>query len=160
MLVNFTVISKEELRYILKMRNHPDIKKWMYNQEDIAEVQHFGFIEALKNDTIKQYFLVKQSGLVIGSINFTNIDGLNNAADFGLYANPFESISGAGRILEETALSYAKQQLNLSVLKLEVFESNQRAFEFYIKNGFRQTGNRDVMGQTVLCMQKIIKESE
>lgn len=159
-LVNFTDLSKDELRYILKMRNHPDIKKWMYSQENITETQHFSYIESLKNDAAKQYFLVKQPGLVIGSINFTNIDCLNNSADFGLYANPFESISGAGRILEETALSYAKQQLNLSVLKLEVFESNKQVINLHKKNGFQQTGNRDVMGQTVLCMQKIIKESE
>lgn len=159
-LVNFKDLSKDDLRYVLKMRNHPEIKKWMYNQEDIIEDQHFSYIEFLKNDVTKQYFLVKQPGLVIGSINFTNIDCLNSSADFGLYANPLEFISGAGRILEETAMSYAKEQLKLSVLNLEVFESNQRAFNFYIKNGFQQTGNRDVKGQAVICMQKIIKESE
>lgn len=159
-LLNFTDLSESDVRYVLKMRNHPEIKKWMYNQEDITMTQHLGFIESLKIDNNKYYFIVKHAGMIIGSVNFININQVERVADFGLYANPFELITGAGRILEEVAVSYAKDYLKLSVLNLEVFEGNDRAINFYNKIGFKKTGFRNINDQVVLCMQKTIKESE
>lgn len=159
-LLNFTELPESDVRYVLKMRNHPEIKKWMYDQEDITETQHLSFIEALKTDLSKHYLLVKQSGMIIGSVNFTKIDQVDGAADLGLYANPFERISGAGRVLDQAAISYSKNKLKLSVLNLEVFEENERAINFYNKIGFKQTGTRNLNDQVILCMQKAIKESE
>lgn len=159
-LLNFTELSESDVRYVLKMRNHPEIKKWMYNQEDITMTQHSGFIESLKTDNNKYYFIVKQAGIIIGSVNFTKIDQHKKTADFGLYANPFEIIAGVGRTLEDVAISCAKNNLKLSALNLEVFENNKKVVNLHKKYGFAQTGTRKVNDQIVLCMQKIIKESE
>jgi len=155
-LLNFSELSKTDVNYVLKMRNHPEIKKWMYNQQDITEAQHFSFIEKLKTDISKEYFLVKQADKIIGSINFVQINQSEKMADFGLYANPFDDLKGAGRILEEVAACYAKDKLNLSVLNLEVFEHNERAINFYNKIGFKKTGSHKVNNHIVLCMQKTI----
>lgn len=155
-LVNFTELSETDACFVLKMRNHPEIKKWMYNQEEITEAQHSNFIEMLKTNSTKNYFLVKQSDLIIGTINFTKIDRVKKTADFGLYTNPYNVKSGAGRILEKVAVCYAKNNLKLSVLNLEVFEKNERAINFYNKNGFKLTGRRAINDQVVLCMQKLL----
>lgn len=159
-LLNFTELPERDVRYVLEMRNHPEIKKWMVNQEDITQAQHLSFIEALKTDNSKHYFLVKQADMIIGSVNFTKINQIDGTAELGLYANPFERISGAGRILDQAATLYSKEKLKLSVLNLEVFEENQRAINFYNKIGFKQTGSHKLNDQVVLCMQKTIKESE
>ncbi|MBW6453323.1 MAG: UDP-4-amino-4,6-dideoxy-N-acetyl-beta-L-altrosamine N-acetyltransferase [Methyloprofundus sp.] len=157
-LLNFTELSESDLHYALAMRNHPEIKKWMYNQQEITETQHLSFVEALKMDNSKCYFLVKQADVIIGSINFTKIDQVESSADFGLYANPFQLKTGAGRILEEVAVSYAKDNLKLSVLNLEVFVKNERAISFYNKIGFKQAGSCNLNDQVVLRMQKTVKE--
>jgi UDP-4-amino-4,6-dideoxy-N-acetyl-beta-L-altrosamine N-acetyltransferase len=159
-LLNFIDASRDELLYLLKMRNHPDIKKWMYNQEDISEQQHFDFVEKLKSDELKKYFIVKQNQSIVGSINFININQAERTADFGLYANPFASTPGAGRILEEIAIQYAQDVLKLKYLKLEVFEQNARAINFYEKSGFTKTAEKLINDQNVLCMQKQVQESE
>lgn len=159
-LINFTELSEDDLHYVLKMRNHPEIKKWMVNQDDITEAQHFSFVEALRIDTTKCYFLVKKSSDTIGSINFTHIDKQQKTADFGLYANPFHQVSGAGRMLEEASIAYAKKQLKLAYLNLEVFADNNKAINFYNKNGFIQVGTKTITNQPVYCMQKKISESE
>ena len=159
-LLNFTDASTDDLLYVLKMRNHPDTKKWMYNQEDISIQQHFNFVDKLKLDETKEYFIVKQNESVVGSVNFTNIDFAESTAEFGLYTNPLLSITGAGRILEESSLRYAKDVLKLKYLNLEVFENNKRAINFYEKNGFIKTLNKQVDGKAVLCMQKRIEGNE
>ncbi len=159
-LLSFTDASKEELLCVLKMRNHTEIKKWMYNQENISEHQHFNFVEKLKSDENKKYFIVQQNENTVGSVNFTNIDSAESAADFGLYANPFASISGAGRILEEVAIQYAQDVLKIKYLNLEVFEQNTRAINFYEKNGFIRTAEKQINGQRVISMHKRIQGSE
>lgn len=156
-LLNFAEASKEELLYVLKMRNHPEIKKWMYNQEDISEQQHFDFVKKLKRDEEKKYFIVKQNESNVGSVNFTNINQEESSAEFGLYANPFLSIPSAGRILEEVATKYAQDELKLKYLKLEVFEQNTRAISFYEKNGFIKMSYRQQDDRDVICMQKRIQ---
>jgi UDP-4-amino-4,6-dideoxy-N-acetyl-beta-L-altrosamine N-acetyltransferase len=55
---------------LLGFTNHPEVKIWMHNQESISEEGHFGFIKNLETDIEKCYFLVKQKGNIIGSINF------------------------------------------------------------------------------------------
>ncbi|MBN2647027.1 MAG: UDP-4-amino-4,6-dideoxy-N-acetyl-beta-L-altrosamine N-acetyltransferase [Thiotrichales bacterium] len=158
-LINFTELSKEDALSVLKMRNHPEICKWMYHPEAISETEHFRFIESLKKDTTKHYFVVKKVDAFIGSINFTKVDDMKKTADFGLYANPFFTLTGAGQILEEAATNYASHTLNLNVLNLEVFAKNQRAIAFYQKNGFVQLGIKTINHQSVWFMQKVIKEN-
>lgn len=158
-LINFTDLSEEDALFVLKMRNHPEIRKWMYNSKEISETEHLRFIEFLKNDTSKHYFAVKQGDAFIGSINFTKVDDMKKTADFGLYANPFVALTGAGRILEEVAANYARHTLNLNYLNLEVFAENQRAIAFYQKNGFVQIGIKTINNHAVWCMQKVIKEN-
>lgn len=153
-LLNFTNVSKDDLLYVLKMRNYPEIKKWMYNQEDISEQQHFHFVDKLKSDETKKYFIVKQNESIVGSINFININQTKRAADFGLYTNPFVSTPSAGRILEEVAIQYAQDFLELKYLNLEVFKKNTRAINFYEKIGFTQVAEKQINNQSVMCMQK------
>jgi UDP-4-amino-4,6-dideoxy-N-acetyl-beta-L-altrosamine N-acetyltransferase len=159
-LINFTELDENDLRFVLKMRNHPEIKKWMYNQNDITEEQHLDFVEMLRSNQQMKYFIVRQNENIIGSINFTNFNYLHSEADFGLYANPFLSITGAGRILEETAISYAKNLLELIYLNLEVFEENKKVINLHKKYGFTKVGAKTINNQPVLCMQKIISGSQ
>ena len=84
-LINFTDLSKDEKEMILAWRNHSDVKRWMYNTEDILLENHLSFIETLLNKKDKLYFLVKSDEKYIGVIDFTNITTID--CEFGLYAN-------------------------------------------------------------------------
>ena len=50
----FKTRKKKEM--ILKWRNHPDIRKWMYNQDEIKFEEHLNFIDSLKLRKDKLYF--------------------------------------------------------------------------------------------------------
>ena len=151
-LINFINASLEEKKMILKWRNHPKIKKWMYNQEEIPLKSHLNFIESLKNSKDKIYFLVKMDNEYIGVIDFTNINYNNKSTYFGLYSNPYCKIPGVSIILEKVSIDYAFNTLKMDILKLEVFEGN-KIIELHKRFNFKQTGEKIVNNKKVIVME-------
>jgi len=152
-LKNFIDLNDNEKSIILTWRNHNEVKKWMYTNEDIQFENHLKFIESLKNDISREYFLIKKDMQMIGVIYFTAINDKLKECEFGLYANPFEKIAGVGRILEEICIRYAFDFLKLAKLKLEVFECNEKARNLYKKYNFREVGNKVINEKKVICME-------
>jgi len=159
-LVNYTDLTEEESQLVLAMRNHPEIMKWMYHSDEILLSEHHNFIEGLKKDSSRYYFLVKQNDLILGSINFLDLKNINHEVVFGLYANPYVSIAGIGRILEEASIFYASNKLQAKVLKLEVYSENKQVMNLHKKYGFNISGRKEVNDKEVLCMQKNYIEQE
>jgi UDP-2,4-diacetamido-2,4,6-trideoxy-beta-L-altropyranose hydrolase/UDP-4-amino-4,6-dideoxy-N-acetyl-beta-L-altrosamine N-acetyltransferase len=155
-LCNYTNLNLFDKNLTFKMRNHKDVKKWMYNQNNISIEEHLSFIQNLQSNIESRYFLVKQSKQVIGSINFSQIS-FQNSLEFGLYVNPFEKLKGIGRILEAAACHYAFIELGVKKIKLKVFSYNKRAINFYEKYGFKQVAIEKVNNNDMLCMQKTNK---
>jgi len=153
-LCNYINLNENEKLKALNMRNHSEVRKWMYNQESISKIDHFNFIKDLESDVDRRYFLIKQKEVIIGSVNFANIRS-NKSAVFGFYANPFEKILGAGRILELISLHFIFKELNLNKLTLEVFSNNKQVVNLHKKFGFNLIDIKKVNGQNVMCMEKI-----
>jgi len=152
-LINFIDASLEEKKMILEWRNHPNIRKWMYNQEEIELDSHLQFIDSLKYCQDKLYFLVKMDEQYIGVIDFTNINYHNKSTYFGLYSNPYCKISGIGRILETISIDYAFNTLHMTVLKLEVFSDNRQVRNLHKKFHFQETGTKIINNKEVICME-------
>ncbi len=96
-LINFTLLSLEEKKMVLKWRNNPNIKRWMYDKNNISLKNHLNYIEFLKTKKDRIYFLVKEEENSVGVIDFTSIDYLTKSAEIGLYSNPL--LKGYGKIL-------------------------------------------------------------
>ena len=152
-LINFINTSFEEKKMILKWRNHPNIREWMYNQKEISIESHLNFIESLKTSKDKIYFLVKIGKEYIGTIYFTNIKYQNKSTYFGLYSNPYSKVPGIGRILEKIAIDYAFNTLNINTLKLEVFENNKIVINLHKKFNFKQIEEKIVNNKKVIVME-------
>lgn len=152
-LINFIDLTLEEKKMILSWRNHPSIKRWMYNNDDILLENHLNFIETLKSCADKLYFLVKQNSSYIGVIDFTNINKESKSSEFGLYANPFEKVAGIGRILEECCIKYAFEILKLDKMMLEVFSDNVQVRNLHKKFNFKETTVKTVNNKEVICME-------
>jgi UDP-4-amino-4,6-dideoxy-N-acetyl-beta-L-altrosamine N-acetyltransferase len=152
-LVNFIDLTNDERLKVLEMRNHPEIRKWMYSQELIPIESHLKFICSLKKNVKEQYFLVSKSEKWIGVLCFINIKASTSESEFGFYANPFEITPGAGRILEMASIHYAFEILHLEKLKLEVFCNNKKVVNLHNKYQFECVGNKKVGKKDVLCME-------
>lgn len=150
-LVNFINLSDEEKRMILAWRNHPKIRKWMFNKEPITLEKHLTYIDSLPNRNDRLYFLVKHQNIGIGIIDFTEIDQTEKKAHFGLYVAP--SIKGYGRLLMKLVITYGFHTLNLKTLVAEVYKENERAYTLYKKFGFCEVEHINVKNQVLLRME-------
>ena len=154
-LIDFVDMSLDEKKMVLSWRNHSEIKKWMYTDDNINLDSHLSFINSLRNIKEKQYMVVKKDNQYMGVIDFYNIDNSTKECEFGLYANPFEKIAGVGRVLEEICIKYAFEFLKLTKLKLEVFEDNKKARNLYKKYMFQEVGEKMINDKKVICMELI-----
>ncbi len=150
-LLNFIDLKLEEKEMILKWRNHPEIRKWMYNQDEIKLEEHLNFIDSLKLRKDKLYFLVKKEDEFIGVIDFLDLD--KKEIFYGIYSNPNSKIMGVGRILNEISIDFAFNSLKAHKLKLEVFEDNIQVRNLHKKYKFRETSQKYVNNKKVICME-------
>lgn len=148
-LINFTQLNLSEVKMVLKWRNNPDVRKWMYNQDEILLENHLAFIKSLKSKKDKLYFLVKKDNEYIGVIDFHNIK--DQSLIMGIYTNP--SIKGFGKILLENIINYSFDVLKVKKIFSEVFSGNTKAYELYKKYNFIKTDIKIVNNKEVICME-------
>ncbi|PKG43443.1 GNAT family N-acetyltransferase [Psychroflexus sp. MES1-P1E] len=65
-------MTLEDMPYILKWRNDPDIKKWMFIQNDITIEEHLKWFKTRK-DRLDYIICDKSNDKPIGTVNFSNI---------------------------------------------------------------------------------------
>lgn len=146
-LVNFTELSLDEKKMVLKWRNNANIRKWMLNKDEISLQSHLQYIESLKAKTDRLYFLVKKGTQAVGVIDFTNIDNCEQTADFGVYANP--ALKGLGNLLMKSIINYAFEILHVKKLTAEVFKDNESGINLYSRHGFKKNNNNE----NLTCME-------
>jgi len=151
-LIDFVDLTLEEKKAILNLRNSNEIKKWMYNTNDINLDNHLKFINSLELNPFKQYLMIQKDNKFIGVIDFI-FDYQESEVFFGLYANMHHKIAGIGRILEEICIKYIFDIMKLDKLKLEVFSDNKRAIKLYKEFDFKKTGTKIVNDKEVICME-------
>lgn len=84
--VDFIDIKEEDKRIVWKWRNHENIRQWMYNKEIIEWEDHFKFLEGLRKDPTKRYWLVKKENNYIGVSSIVDIN--NKSGEWGYYIAP------------------------------------------------------------------------
>lgn len=101
---NFRLISDEEIRLIWEWRNHIEIRKWMYNQDLIPWDIHINFINKLKTDDTKQYWLVKRRNVALAVMSI--IDIKDKMGEMGHYIAPVFHEKNLGVELYYYSLEY------------------------------------------------------
>ena len=149
-LLNFIDLKLEEKEMILEWRNHPDIRKWMYNQDEIKLEEHLNFIDSLKSKKDKSYFLVKKEDKSIGVIDFTQLVE-KISIHMGIYSNP--NIKGNGKILLNIIIDYSFNNLKVKRIFSEVFAENVNAHNLYKKFNFKDISEKTINNKKVICME-------
>jgi len=126
---NFIDLSEKEKKKILKWRNNPLIAKYMLTK-NISLNEHLKFIDNLKNNNKKRYFLVENIGVIYFTLHS------NEIVEIGLYKNPNKQ--KVGNKLLKTAIEYAFEELKAKKIILYVFEDNIKAINLYKKFGFKE----------------------
>lgn len=133
-------IEEQDLELILQWRNHPSVRKSMFNQEVISLEDHKAWFsrESKKEDSCWLLYLNPEDKPA-GVIYCTSIDRINSHTFWGFYAAP-DSSPGTGTAMCSEGLSYIFNVLRLNKVNAEVIESNLRSHAFHIKMGFKVEG--------------------
>ena len=131
-LKKFQDLSLKEKKEVLNWRNHPDIRKWMIDRNEISLKNHLNFIENIPKNKI--YLKVEDLGVI-------NFKILNKKVELGLHKNPNKN--KVGNDLLKTAIDYAFNELNAKKIILYVFENNLKAINLYKKFGFREIDKKE-----------------
>ncbi|MDR2905147.1 MAG: hypothetical protein LBU73_04240 [Helicobacteraceae bacterium] len=133
---DFTRLSEEGLREVLKWRNNPSVREVSRDNSAIAWEAHIEFARNLAGNAAKKYYkiaIADRENFGGGVIFFTNIDG--KKAEMGLYKDFNSSVKNMGAILMNIIFIKVRE-LGLIELTLCALKTNKIARELYAKFGF------------------------
>lgn len=148
-LLDFTTLNTQMLTIVLSWRNDPNVRQWMLNSDEISMENHLRFVESLKQQSDKRYFLVQREGEYIGVIDLTDIT--QTSAEIGIYANP--QMHGVGDTLMKAMIDYAFTTLKVRTLFATVFTDNEKAKHLYGKFDFTETNRTLYNGRKMITME-------
>ncbi|WP_261845153.1 UDP-4-amino-4,6-dideoxy-N-acetyl-beta-L-altrosamine N-acetyltransferase [Aliamphritea ceti] len=128
----------QDLEYVLEWRNHPDIRRFMYSQQEIGKEEHYTWFSKASIDPTKKLLIFEVDKEPVGFVNFSSIR-TGNIADWGFYLAPYAA-KGTGAALGKTALDYAFNDLGLHKVCGEALSYNQKSIRFHQKMGFEMEG--------------------
>lgn len=125
---NFIILSMDEKLMILRERNHPDVKKWMFTKDDITEKSHLAFIDSLKTRNDAYYWLMKYEGKPVGVLSIIHCDFEKLEGEPGYYLFATEQESGNGLEMQYYYKCFFFNVLGIKKLVGHVLYGNTNAF--------------------------------
>ncbi|MEM9917150.1 MAG: UDP-4-amino-4,6-dideoxy-N-acetyl-beta-L-altrosamine N-acetyltransferase [Bacteroidota bacterium] len=101
-LQNFCHLDAAQSQMILHWRNHPNVRRWLFNQQPISTEEHQQFLKRLQQDDRRKYWLLCVDGKELGVLNLHQLP--TGRMEWGFHLNPHEM--GRGIDLMYYALQY------------------------------------------------------
>jgi UDP-4-amino-4,6-dideoxy-N-acetyl-beta-L-altrosamine N-acetyltransferase len=127
-----------DLARVLAWRNHPEVRRHMYTQHEIALDEHQHWFDRALQDPRKHLLIFELGKQPLGFINFREL-AIGGIADWGFYAAP-DAPKGSGRHLGRAALDYAFTEFKLHKVCGQALAYNKRSIHFHQSLGFQQEG--------------------
>jgi RimJ/RimL family protein N-acetyltransferase len=141
--IKLAPISYQEFGSVTwKWRNDYSIWKWCRQNDLLSYKSHAAWFDKIGDDpTIKMYSIIDFKGTCVGICGLTDIDRVNQRAEFSLYIGPEYQRLGHAKAALKTLLSHGFLNQNLNVIWGETFEGNH-AFEMFLCLGMTHEGCR------------------
>ena len=137
-------LQESDLPLTRGWRNEPDIRKWFFHSDLISEEQHLAWWQAYCERDDDYMFVIEETRHLhrpVGQVGVYNVDWLAGTGEFGRLLVGDAQARGQGLAKKAVqALVAAMTGMGVSVLRLEVMESNQSAREVYRATGFTESG--------------------
>jgi UDP-4-amino-4,6-dideoxy-N-acetyl-beta-L-altrosamine N-acetyltransferase len=127
---------------VRELRNHPDVRKFMYTTHEIGEAEHRAWLDSLKGNERQSVFAVISEGAVIGVVSLNAINRVQKSADWAFYLDVEAQGRGVGSLMESWVLDYAFETAGLEKLNCEVLAINPAVIKMHQKFGFEIEGVR------------------
>lgn len=131
-------MKDSDLWRVYEWRNHPSVRKGMFNSHVISKSSHEKWFEKLKNDKNCCLLLIQNNKQPFG---FTQLSYLacRTIADWGFYVAP-NSTRGLGNILGQRVLEYCFNDLGLHKICGQVLSFNTKSINLHLRLGFQKEG--------------------
>lgn len=137
-LLNLRPLKSADLPLILRWRNHPNIRQFMYSRHEISFQEHCNWFEEVEKNPNLHALIYEADEQPVGFASVKEIIE-KRVAEWGFYLAP-GAVSGTGSALGISVLDYAFFNLGIHKLCGEVIEKNERSINFHLKLGFTQEG--------------------
>ncbi len=131
-------MTAADLDRVLTWRNHPDVRRYMLTQHEIAVEEHRQWFQRASADASRALLIVEEHGLALGFVHFSGV-APGAASDWGFYAAP-DAAQGSGTKLGVTAINFAFLELKLHKICGQALDFNEASIRFHRKLGFQQEG--------------------
>ena len=136
-------LQEADLSLVRQWRNHPDVRRYMYTQHEIAEAEHQAWFRRSQENPRRHLMLAESNDHPFGFVSIQLEDAESHRATWGFYLAP-DAQRGGGQGLGLAALAYTFGQLGLHKLCGEALATNQRSLTFHERLGFtRESHLRD-----------------
>lgn len=130
---------------ILSWRNRDDIRRWMFSDHVITQMEHHQWLESFLSDPLKRGWLIEAEGNPIGFAQVTRHHEEPRVGILGIYIAE-GGIKGAGSEALRLVIGEVFGSLFLDSLIAETLEENERAKRLYRLVGMQE---REVKNQVV-----------
>ncbi|MGF6769028.1 diamine N-acetyltransferase [Paraburkholderia sp. GAS199] len=144
--VRIRTLTEADLRETLEWRNREGVRQNFKHSAVLEWEQHHRWFLHYSEKPDDIVFIVEStsSGEKVGQVAIYSIDPVAGRAEIGRFvAAPGFQGKGLMRNAILGLMSFAKQELGLSSLYLEVIEANERAHQLYSKLGFNDVECKD-----------------
>ena len=132
--INYVDCTREQKLDILALRNRDDVRSWMVNPEVIPEENHFKFVESLKDNPNRLYYVIYKNDVLVGTYNLTN-EG-DGVWERGIIANPTTQGTGQTEKWERQILSSLPSEIK--AVSAKVKQDNLRSVKYHEKYGYKE----------------------
>ncbi len=132
-------VSSADLEMILSWRNAPEVRKNMYTSHVISPDEHVNWWKKMQADKSARLFVLEEGGDPLGFVSFTKYTGPDGAVTWAFYSGS-NSRRGIGSMMEQAALEFAFDELEVYRLECEVLSFNRPVVDFHVKHGFEIEG--------------------
>jgi len=127
---------------VRELRNHADVRRFMYSSHEISEQEHQNWLASLVGNQRQSVFVVCLDDRVAGIVSLNAINTTHQTADWAFYLDPALQGQGLGSLVEFWLLDHAFETAGLHKLNCEVLESNAAVVKMHRKFGFSIEGVR------------------
>ena len=131
-------MSQADVDQVLAWRNHPEVRRFMYSQNEISAEEHAQWFARASQDPDRHLLIFEINKSPLGFINIHQIAS-GGIADWGFYVAP-DAAKGTGRSLGQVALRYAFEAAGVNKLCGQALAYNERSIRFHLNLGFQREG--------------------